>query len=177
MNSGALQAKLAIGHPGDKYEREADRVAEAVMRMPAPQAAIGGAIAIEESSSPGGEGGLRCQKDEEEKEKEDEEHLQTKRPSGQNGKIGPDLEPRINAFRGGGQPLAESERRFFEPRFGCDFSRVRVHTGVQAAESARALGARAFTVGSDLVFGASQYDMQTMMGRTLLAHELTHVMQ
>jgi hypothetical protein len=51
MNSGALQAKPAIGQPGDKYEREADRVAEAVMRMPTPLAAFGGAIGIEESWS------------------------------------------------------------------------------------------------------------------------------
>lgn len=84
----------------------------------------------------------------------------------------------IKVSRDGGQPLTESERSFFEQRFGCDFSRIRVHTGVQAARAlVLELGARAFTVGSDLVFGAGQYNMQMMMGRTLLAHELTHAIQ
>ena len=58
--------------------------------------------------------------------------LQTNQISGQNAEPTPDLESRINAFRSGGQPLAESERAFFEPRFGFDFGKVRVHTDSQA---------------------------------------------
>jgi len=78
---------------------------------------------------------------------------------------------------GHGQPLSSSERRFFEPRFGYDFSGVRVHADAQAAEAARAVDAQAFTVGKDVVFGKWQYAPGTSRGQRLLAHELTHVVQ
>lgn len=88
------------------------------------------------------------------------------------------LTQRIDAVQGGsGQSLPESERQFFETRFGASFSTVRVHTGSLAHEAARILGARAFTVGHDVVFGAGQYRPGTRDGRHLLAHELTHVVQ
>jgi len=87
------------------------------------------------------------------------------------------MESTINSIKGGGQPLPESTRNFFEPRFGHDFSRVRVHTDSQAAESARAIKARAFTIGQAVVFGAGQYTPESTEGKSLLAHELTHVVQ
>lgn len=68
-------------------------------------------------------------------------------------------------------------RHYFEPRFGYDFSQVRVHTDAKAAESARAVNALAFTVGRDVAFGAGQYAPGTTEGKRLLAHELTHVVQ
>ncbi|WP_440956056.1 eCIS core domain-containing protein [Methanosarcina sp. Mfa9] len=108
---------------------------------------------------------------------EKEELLQTKEISGQNSETTPDLESRINAVRGGGRPLPESERAFYEPRFGYDFSGVRVHTDAKAAESARAVNARAFTVGMDVAFGEGQYAPGTGDGQRLIAHELTHVVQ
>jgi hypothetical protein len=77
----------------------------------------------------------------------------------------------------GGQPIPESVRAFFEPRFGRDFSQVRVHMDVEAAESARVLDAQAYTVGQDIVFGTGRYAVETANGRRLLAHELTHVVQ
>lgn len=83
----------------------------------------------------------------------------------------------IHALHGGGQPLDLATRAFFEPRFGRDLGQVRVHTGSQAAESARALKARAFTIGQNVVFGAGQHTPNTKEGRRLLAHELTHVVQ
>ena len=76
-----------------------------------------------------------------------------------------------------GQPLDSSSRAFMEPRFGQDFSHVRVHSDSRAAESATAVNALAYTVGSDVVFGSGQYAPQTDPGRHLLAHELTHVVQ
>lgn len=79
--------------------------------------------------------------------------------------------------RPGGAPLPESMRGFFEPRLGYDFGGVRVHADGEAAESARALHARAYTVGSNIVFGAGQYAPGTHEGKRLLAHELTHVVQ
>jgi hypothetical protein len=76
-----------------------------------------------------------------------------------------------------GQPLHESVRPFMESRFGLDFSAVRVHTDSRAATSAKALNARAYTAGSHLVFADGQYNPGSESGRTLLAHELTHVVQ
>jgi hypothetical protein len=80
------------------------------------------------------------------------------------------------ALRSSGQPLDTSTRAFFEPRFGYDFSGVRLHVGAGAAESAQALNALAYTVGSHIVFGAEQHQ-PTTHGKHLLAHELTHVVQ
>jgi Domain of unknown function (DUF4157) len=74
-----------------------------------------------------------------------------------------------------GQPLDASTREFFEPRFGHDFSRVRVHTDRQAAESVRAVGAVAYTVDSEIAFADGRYRPRTPEGRRLLAHELAHV--
>ncbi|GAC1342006.1 MAG: hypothetical protein NVSMB27_00330 [Ktedonobacteraceae bacterium] len=76
-----------------------------------------------------------------------------------------------------GQALDATTRAFMEPRFGHDFSEVRVHTDAQAAESARSVNALAYTVGQDVVFGQGHYVPQTSEGRQLLAHELTHVVQ
>jgi hypothetical protein len=76
-----------------------------------------------------------------------------------------------------GQPLDTQTRQLMEPRFGQDFSGVRVHTDGRAAESARAVNAIAYTVGRDVVFGAGQYRPATAAGRATLAHELTHVAQ
>jgi hypothetical protein len=76
-----------------------------------------------------------------------------------------------------GQPLDASSRAYFEPRFGQDFSGVRVHTDARAAQSARAVDALAYTVGQHIVFDAGQYAPGTPDGRRLLAHELAHVVQ
>jgi len=80
-------------------------------------------------------------------------------------------------LRSPGQPLDSETRAFFEPRFGHDFSHVRVHTDAKAAESAAAVNALAYTVGRDVVFGVGQYAPKTPLGKRLLAHELTHVLQ
>jgi uncharacterized protein DUF4157 len=80
-------------------------------------------------------------------------------------------------LRSPGQPLDPATRAFMEPRFGHDFSQVRVHTDAKAAESAQAVNALAYTAGRDVVFGPGQYVPETNDGRRLLAHELTHVMQ
>jgi hypothetical protein len=77
----------------------------------------------------------------------------------------------------GGQPLPDQAKSFYEPRFGYDFSSVRIHSGEQAARTARSVNAEAFTVGSDIVFGASRFQPWTAPGRSLLAHELAHVVQ
>ncbi len=78
---------------------------------------------------------------------------------------------------GPGRPLEPSLRSYFEPRFRHDFGDVRIYTGADAAESARSVGARAYTVGRDVVFGAGEYKPAAPEGQLVLAHELTHVVQ
>ena len=81
------------------------------------------------------------------------------------------------ALRSGGEALPEAVRHHFEAHFGHDFSQVKIHTDGVAAQSARSVGARAFTVGSDIVFNSSEFQPHSPAGRHLLAHELTHVVQ
>lgn len=179
-----LQPKLTINEPGDKYEQEADRIADQVMRMPDPGLQRQAAPEEEEEEAVQAKplGGhitplLQRQAGEEE---EDEELLQTKplvqrQASDGGGAIAP---PEVHdVLRGLGQPLDASTRAFMEPRFGHDFSQVRVHSGKQAADSARGVRARAFTVGRDVVFGVGEYAPSTEAGGRLLAHELAHVVQ
>ena len=110
-------------------------------------------------------------------EDEEEETLQTKEVTGVAPAISTSAEARINNMRGNGQPLPDFVRAFFEPRFGYDFSQVRMHTDAKAAEAARAVNALAYTVGRDIAFGMGQYAPETNEGRRLLTHELTHVVQ
>lgn len=77
----------------------------------------------------------------------------------------------------GGRPLAPETRALFEPRFGFDFSRVRVHTDAPASASAKAMSASAFTLGNHITFAAGRFDPNSAPGRSLLAHELVHVIQ
>lgn len=95
------------------------------------------------------------------------------------GQAGPMTAPPIvnEVLRSPGQPLDAKTRTFMEPRFGHDFSQVRVHTGAKAVESAQAVNALAYTVAQNVVFGAGQYAPLASEGRRLLAHELTHVVQ
>jgi outer membrane protein OmpA-like peptidoglycan-associated protein len=95
------------------------------------------------------------------------------------GHTDPETVPPIvhEVLRSPGQPLDAETREFMEPRFGHDFSQVRVHTNAKAAESARAVNALAYTVGRNVVFGLGRYSPHTGVGRQLLAHELTHTLQ
>ncbi len=79
--------------------------------------------------------------------------LQAKSRKDSTSEVTNDLESQINAIKGSGQPLAESERAYFEPRFGVDFTQVRLHSNAQAAEPARVLNAKAYTLGQNVVFG------------------------
>lgn len=153
----AVQPKLRVSSPGDQYEREADQVAEQVTRTPGAAAPNVSASAISDAKSVG--------------------HLQAKGEGGAAAGREVDAAPEINALRGGGEPLSPGAREFFEPRFGRDFGHVRVHADARAAQSALSLNARAYTIGSDIVFGAGQFAPATQGGRRLLAHELTHTIQ
>lgn len=143
------QAKLTVGAPDDAFEKEADEVAGQVMRMTEP--------GVQRMCA-------ECKEEEEEK-------VQAKEEPGETPSVPDGFEPRFAALQGGGRPLPASERAFFEPRFGRDFSSVRLHSGTAAGELARSVNARAFTLGNSIVLGPGE------AGRDLLAHELTHVVQ
>lgn len=166
-----IQAKLKMSTPGDEYEQEADRVAETVMKM-------GGASRTENvrvrTLAADGKLQRMCAGCEEE---EEDETLQAKEMPGHQVELTSRLHAQLGGLRGGGQPLSRTERQFFEPRFGQDFSRVRLHANGRVAESARSLNAFAYTIGPNIVFSAGQYQPATAAGRALMAHELTHVVQ
>lgn len=190
IKSGTLQAKLRIVQPGDVYEQEADRVADALMRMPEPQVKRKSVEEEEEEQiqtkpiieqiTPLVQRQIDEEKEEEELRKqpiEEEEELQAKVTSCNISEINPNLESHIKSLKGSGQPLSKNNRTFFEPRLGYDFDQVRVHTDSKAVEAARSVNAKAFTIGRDVVFGSGQYSPDTFGGRQLLGHELTHVIQ
>ncbi|MCA9483463.1 MAG: DUF4157 domain-containing protein [Nitrospina sp.] len=147
QHPSAVQAKLKVGSANDSFEQEADRMAEAVTSGAAPGRATPAAISI-----------------------------QRKRSSAiGDAPAAPAGVERVAAAPG--QPLSTEARAYFEPRFGRDFSGVRVHTDSGAAEATNAINAEAFTTGNNIAFAQGNYAPETEPGRKLLAHELTHVVQ
>jgi len=183
INSGTIQAKHTIGKPNDKYEQEADRVADKVMSMAEPKTSS----VQRKSDCP------YCPEKEEVQTKpladqitplaqrivgsDEEESIQGKQANNQAPTVNSNTESTVNFLKGGGQPLSESTRSYFELRFDTDFSHVRVHTDSKAAEATKSVNAKAFTTGKDIMFGAGQYAPGTGEGKKLLAHELTHTIQ
>ncbi|MCP3705410.1 DUF4157 domain-containing protein [Paraburkholderia sp. CNPSo 3274] len=193
---GTIQCELVVGAVNDPLEHEADRVAELVMRMPHPALSIGAgppkiarkcaACAEEEQATALDSVQVRRQADDPAGADEDEEGY--KDVDGLTVRREVDASPRASGRRavsqqamsmrdatcGQGEPLAPSLRRFFEPRLGHDFSRVRIHADRTAAELNRDLHAKAFAIGQDIYFGEGQ--SQPHPGK-LLAHELVHTLQ
>jgi hypothetical protein len=156
-----LQASLKINEPGDIYEQEADRVAGEVMRK--------------------ADSSLILQRKVNEEVEEEDELLQT-RPQIQRQVIdgeGRNEAPPIvsEVLRSLGRPLDPAGLAFMEPRFNHDFSRVRIHSDAGADTAARAVHAKAFTLGNHIVFAQGQYAPSYVEGQRLLAHELVHVLQ
>lgn len=137
----SLQRKLDVGHTDDVFEREADRIADDVMRASEPAPPV--------RARSGSGAGLR------------------------------EVPPIVHdVLASTGQQLDSALRAYFEPRFGYDFSRVRVHADTRAAASARSVNATAYTVGRDVVFNRGQYSTRPSASQShLLAHELAHVVQ
>jgi Domain of unknown function (DUF4157) len=213
----AIQTKLSIGQPGDKYEQEADSVADRVMAMSEPAQVqreelgeeeeelqmkpLAGMISplVQREELPEEEEELQMKPEnraiqreelpEEEEElqmksldnsiqrealPEEEEELQMKESPNPNSQLPTDsLEDRLSSSKGGGSPLSDDVRSFMEPRFGADFSGVRVHTGSDAVQMNQDVSAQAFAHGSDVYFGAGKAPGKD----ALTAHELTHVVQ
>jgi outer membrane protein OmpA-like peptidoglycan-associated protein len=174
LRRGTLQTKLAINQPGDAFEREADQVADSVMRMPDPTSTnssqpMGAATRLQRCScGAANSGGGEC---------EECKAMQLQRSavgSSADATAPPIVHEVLNST---GSPLDTATRSFMEPRFGHDFGNVRVHTGDKASESAKAVGALAYTVGRDIVFATGQYSTASSAGNKLLAHELAHTVQ
>jgi hypothetical protein len=188
LGSVQLQPKLRIGPPGDAFEQEADRMADAVLSS---RPGWGTSSTILTADGRAQRMCADCQEEEEEKlrrqpigiqrkcadcDDEIEEVLHRKRMDG----VAQDtagLGLSKSEMPAGGAPLEPGLRSFFEPRFGRQFGHVRVHTGEDAGDAARSVNARAFTLGSEIVFAKGEYQPRTTAGKRLLAHELTHVVQ
>jgi Domain of unknown function (DUF4157) len=143
------QARLLLGPADDRYEREADRVAQAVVggATPTVNRATNHPSAIQRLGGAAG------------------------------GPVAAGVQQAIQGARGSGQQLPERVRGPLERAFGADFARVRLHTDVQADQLSRALQAQAFTTGRDIFFRRGEYDADSTRGQHTLAHELTHVVQ
>jgi hypothetical protein len=175
--ASAIQTKLTVGAAGDKYEQEADRVAAQVMSMSVAPDSSPQVQRFGEESNPVQKWSL-AQSITPVAQRQVDEQVQLReivqrafQPGGT--QASGDLESRLNASKGGGSALAPEVRAFMEPRFGADFSSVRVHTGSESVQMNRELGAQAFAHGSDVYFGAGK----SPENNELTAHELTHVVQ
>ena len=173
LQSRTIQPKLTVSHPGDESEREANRVADQVMRMPDTQglATVRGSNSgvVQRKCACDSTGGQPCEC------QQGTQTVQRRATSSAPVASIPSSVPQV--LRASGRPLDEPTRNFMESRFGQDFSAVRVHTGGDATASAQSINAHAYTVGNNVVFGANQYQPATAIGRRLLAHELVHVLQ
>jgi hypothetical protein len=199
-----IQAKLKVSQPGDPSEREADRVAEHVMRMADTQLPN-----IESSAecAPGMEIQRQCADCEEELQRQVDENDEAIQSAGQEvftpeelrqdreeeNRIiaqgvqlksnGPIVDPpeslvsHLKSGRSSGRPLPKETRQFMEERLNAPLGNVRIHTSSDAQGMCASLNAKAFTYGRNLYFAAGQFQPKSNSGKTLIAHELVHVMQ
>lgn len=193
-----FQAKLTVNQPGDPQEKEADAVADQVMRMPEnhTRQSIDGSQPVQiqrMASQQEEEPEVQRMEEEQEapvqrKEMEQEEPLQRKEEAEQDDRVQAKLQShpiqppaqfaaRLQALQSGGAPLPQPFRNGLETQIGFDFSRVRIHTDARAAELSQDIRARAFTHREHIFFNTGQFAPESGVGRFLLAHELTHTIQ
>lgn len=165
-----IQPKLTINSPGDKYEQEADAMAQKVMRMPlnlndfTPKTGLIGASIQRKCAS--------C------KEEEKRKPIMRKEAGGIEGMaVNNSFSSSLNTTKGAGFGLPKNTKKFMENAFSTDFSNVKIHNDSQANNLSQSINAKAFTHGNDMYFGAGQYSPNTYSGKSLLAHELTHTLQ
>ena len=157
-----IQAKLTVGAVDDPLEKEADTMADQIMRMPEDNF-------IQKKCS-------ACEEEDTVQRAPLVNFIQKK--GGISGTMAPEgVANSIEQSRGKGRALPKGTKSFMESRFGTDFSGVNIHTGGNAIQMSRELGAKAFTVGNDIYFNQGQFNPHSNSGKHLLAHELTHVVQ
>jgi hypothetical protein len=185
------QPRLEVGRPGDKYEKEADSVADGVVMNTEKSGSPRIQMIPSDTSGP-----LQMYPNQSEpmsmipEQPDQEEMVQMMRVPGRNqagiNKYSSDkqgsfasvgLSRRIKRERGVGKRMKPELRKEMEGRIGADFSNVTIHTGSEAAGMNRELGAKAFTVGNDIFFDTGQYQPDSEDGKHLIAHELTHTVQ
>ena len=185
-----IQPKLTIGQPNDKYEQEADAMANQVVQQleePGINTKIQRSCSACGAPVNGSEEDIQTKAIFESNEDTPiqqkceacasrENKIQTK-SAGEESEASADLESRLNHSKGSGMPITEGTRTSMESVFGSDFGGVRVHTGSDAVQMNQELGAKAFTNGSDIYFNQGNYNPGSKDGQNLLAHELTHVVQ
>ncbi len=171
-----IQPSLKIGRPGDKYEQEADAVAEKVMMMSESETMQMQPVEEEEEESIQMQPvdqvmvQMKCSKC------EDEEIVQTK--SHKNDKfLNSNFSYQLQSSNSSGFNLSNDSNLFMSSVFGTNFDNVRLHTDSKAVQMNRQLGARAFTHGQNIFFNSGEYNPVSHEGKRLLAHELTHVVQ
>lgn len=145
---GLLQPKLSLSQPGDPYEQEADRAADAVISgvaVPAISPVSSATSAVQ--------------------------------AKGEGAEASAGTASAAQAISSGGRPLGAGEQAYFESRFGCDLSAVRVHTDGNAGQAARAINATAYTLNNHIAFAPGSYSPGTESGQRLMAHELAHTLQ
>ncbi len=190
-----IQTKLEIGRPGDKYEKQADAVADKVMMMPEEEEKVDMMPEEEEkiammpeeeekvSMMPEEEEKVAMMPEEEEKvmKQEDEEEVKMKPEIQSSGNekayASSGLANTISSTKGKGQSLPDKTQEDLGSKMGADFSEVTIHTDSAAVQMNQELGAKAFTHGKDIYFNEGNYRPGSDAGKHLLAHELTHTLQ
>ncbi len=198
ISSGKIQAALKVSNPNDKHEKEADSVAEKVMRMENEEKKEEVQTKCKDcenkesiqtkplvdSITP------KIQKQEQEDEEmqakhnskiyrqeQEDEEMQAKSNSNKKSEVSGNIESQIRSAISGGRELPKEINRKFAPKFGVDFSGVKIHNDSTANKLARSTNARAFTYRNHIFFSSGEYSPHTSNGKRLLAHELTHVIQ
>ncbi len=183
FTTSIIQPKLTIGQPNDKYEQEADSMADKVVQK----------LDSSSTSTPVQKKCESCEEDERLQKKEEELEVLRKpifesdreisgdkiraKSNLPNLQLSPGLESNLQSTKGKGNPLSRDVRTDMESGFGTDFKNVRIHTDNNAVQMNRKIGAKAFTNGSDIYFNKGNYSTNSRSGKHLLAHELTHVLQ
>lgn len=194
-SAGIVQPKLTVSQPGDRYEQEADRMADRVQRMPALEEAppmisrmhAGGLTQRKSTVHPERKIGEKNVPETSEElvqrkgaavvEPEEKPEIQRAAAGNQPAHASDEVARRLQQRKGQGAPLSPAMNDQMGRTFGTDFSDVRLHTDAEAAQMSDDLNAQAFTYGNDIYFNSGKYQPETASGRGLLGHELTHTMQ
>ena len=176
FSSTFIQPKLKIGKPNDRYEQEADRMADHVVNAPsnlAPQ--------IQRMPEEEEEVQMKCdacaQEEHIQRQTEEDEEEEMIQPKAKGTPTQTTIESQLSASKGGGRPMDASVREEMEAGFGTDFGKVRIHNNSNAVQMSQSLNAQAFTNGNDIYFNSGKYNTTSQGGKKLLAHELTHTIQ
>lgn len=181
-----IQRKIEVGPVDDPLEREADAMADHVMRMPEPHLVQRKCAHCEEEEKMQRKPlasfiqrkCAHCKEEEQAHRKPLISFIQRRESSGHDlvGE-GDQISSRIQATRGGGSTMNSTTKSFMESRFGADFSNIKIHTDSNAAGLSKDLNAQAFTIGNDIYFNDGKFSPGSDEGKHLLAHELTHTLQ